>query len=576
MSIHSPRHDALPAETESVLAKLAFASLLVFAFVLILIETRGLSFYSDEWDFLLDRRGMSAHVLLSPHGPHLSLVPILIYKVLLQVFGASSYLPFRCLAGVDIVIVAWTIGFICRRLWGAWWGLVPVVLLVTLGPGYPTLMYPFQVGYTLALAGGLLTVVTIRWHTLRGDLVACLGLLLSVASSSQGVGFVIGTGFYLVIFDRSEIRARIRRSWVVIVPTMLYAAWYLLYGRAASQTDLSLWTSAFSYTFNGLAATISGLFALTGVQGYLLDASPGWPILIATSLVAILAGLRGWRPNAQFWTLLLILVVLFFMTAVSNTPAFPRAYNDPRYLSSNAAILMIVACAAIPRPHPRCVFTVLIVALVGIIAVTNMKQYAVGRASLEPTATYARAQTGALLVMRGVVAPRFNPSTVAGNPGRVQNVEAGAFFSAYDAFGTFLSDSPSQLQRAPQPVRVVVDQELVRGEELHLDKLVPAGGARTTAPVVLRGPYRTSGNCVTTASSTLSFRASPGAYVLTASRRRALRTQIARFASFNSLSLGSVSSGSSAMLVIPKDHATSAPWRVSLVGLGGRVCRIQT
>jgi hypothetical protein len=371
MSIRSTRQRTSLVEAEAVVANLAFASMLVFGFVLILIETRALSFYSDEWDFLLDRRGMSAHVLLSPHGPHLVLIPILVYKALLQIFGASSYLPFRVLAAVDMVLVAWMLGFICRRWWGPWWGLVPVVLLIALGPGYPTLTYPFQVGYTLGLVGGLLTLVTIRWQTRRGDLIACLALVASLASASQGVGFVVGGAFYLVISERSAPRGWMRRAWVVVVPAILYLIWYELYGRQASESDLSLWTTAFPYCLNGLAATFSGLFALTGVQRYLLNIGPGWPILIAAVLLLIVAGLRGWRPSADFWTPLLILVVLFFMTAISNTPASPRAYNDPRYLSSNAVILMIAVCAAIPRPQLRGSVTALVLALVAIVAITT-------------------------------------------------------------------------------------------------------------------------------------------------------------------------------------------------------------
>src|ERR1700730_18375190 len=76
-------------------ADAAFVGLLAFGAALVLIETRGLSFFGDEWDFLITRRGLSPHVLLGPHGPHLSLIPVLLYKRLLAVFGASSYLPFR-------------------------------------------------------------------------------------------------------------------------------------------------------------------------------------------------------------------------------------------------------------------------------------------------------------------------------------------------------------------------------------------------------------------------------------------------------------------------------------------------
>src|SRR5437764_284108 len=74
-------------------ADLAFLGLIVLGAVLLLVQMRGLSFFQDDWDFILRRRGFSAHVLLTPHNSHLMLVPILVYKALLAVFGAGSYAP---------------------------------------------------------------------------------------------------------------------------------------------------------------------------------------------------------------------------------------------------------------------------------------------------------------------------------------------------------------------------------------------------------------------------------------------------------------------------------------------------
>ena len=139
---------------------LAFAGLLALGAILVLAQTRGLSFFGDDWEFVLDRRGLSPHVLLTPHGPHLSLVPILIYKLLLRVFG-SSYLPFRLLAAFDLVLIAYVLGRVSRARWGRWWGLAPVLLLVTLGPGSVTLLWSFQVGYALALAAGVIALLAV-------------------------------------------------------------------------------------------------------------------------------------------------------------------------------------------------------------------------------------------------------------------------------------------------------------------------------------------------------------------------------------------------------------------------------
>jgi hypothetical protein len=570
----SPLTSGARPERPEHLAKAAFVVLLVLAFALILIETRGLSFFADEWDFLLDRRGMSARVLLTPHGPHLSLVPVLIYKALLQVFGSSSYLPFRCMAAIDLVLLAWTVGVVSRREWGPWWGLIPVLLLVALGPGYTTLLYPFQVGYTLGLVGGMLCLVTLRWRTPRGDILACSCLLLSLASASQGVGFAAGAALLLVTTDGWRYRNWIRRAWVVAIPVALYVAWYLDYGRQASESELSLWSKAFWYTLNGVAATISGLFALTKVQSDgLLDPSLGWPILLGAVLAVVYAAARGWRPQKAVWAPVVTLLVLWFTTALSNTPEIPRAFNDPRYLSSNGSILLIVVCMTIPRPRlPRRIGG-LMIALVGVIALANVSQYAPGRAALRASMTYTRAETGALLVMRGSVRPSFNPSFIAHNPGVTTNITAGTFFSAYESFGTFLSDSPSQIRLTPEAVRAVVDNELQRGERLQLSEATRGASPIEPAPTVLRGAGRIDKGCELLISADVVVEASPGTYVLTAPRRTAVKSAVARFASSSVVDLGSVPPHRSETLSIPDDHAASVPWRLDLVGRGGLVCR---
>ncbi len=256
----------------------AFAGLLALGALLVLVETRGLSFFADEWDFVVDRRGFSAHVLLSPHGPHLVFVPILIYKVLLGVFGASSYLAFRVLAAFDIVLLGFVLGLISRHYWGKWWGLAPVLLLVTLGPGGISLLWPFQTGYAISVAAGLITLVALTRTGRAADAIACGALIVSLASGSQGIGFIIGAALMLVL--RGDWR---RRWWVVGIPAALYALWYLKYGRQASESELSLWTTSLVYCMQALSVTIAGVLGLSSVSSVtgLLDPTFGVPLALA-------------------------------------------------------------------------------------------------------------------------------------------------------------------------------------------------------------------------------------------------------------------------------------------------------
>jgi hypothetical protein len=203
---------------------------------------------------------------------------------------------------------------------------------------------------------------------------------------------------------------------------------------------------------------------------------------------------------------------------------------------------------------------------------TNISQYGPGRAGLAESMTYTRAETGALLVMRGVVPSGFDPS-FAGDPGVVPNVLAGAFFSAYDKFGTFDSDDLSALKRAPEPVRVVVDQELQRGESIGLTANQKTRPATGTAPQVLYGTHNSSGSCVVSTGTALIFRAGPGRYEITASNLGSTAPAMARFASENSVSLGTIAAGDSASIDIPADHGTGFPWRIDVPGGGARICR---
>jgi len=159
---------------------------------------------------------MSVGCFWTPHGTDLSLVPVLIY------IGAGC----RCLvprlppvpmhAAIDLVLLAWTVGVVSSAS-GDHGGIDTGRVLVASGLATP-LAVSVPVGYTLGLVGGMLCLVTLRWRTPRGDILACSCLLLSLASASQGVGFAAGAALLLVTTDGWRYRNWIRRAWVVAIP----------------------------------------------------------------------------------------------------------------------------------------------------------------------------------------------------------------------------------------------------------------------------------------------------------------------------------------------------------------------
>lgn len=544
----------------------AFAVLLLVGFLVVLYSTRGLSFFGDEWDFLLDRRGLSADVLLRPHGPHLVVGPVLIYKVLLQVFGAGSYLPFRVLAALDLVLVALALGIVCRRWWGPWWGLVPVLLLIALGPGAVTLLWPFQVGYSIAVAAGLLALLALDIKGRHGDLLGCVALLVSLASGSQGVGFIAGAAVMLVI--RGDWR---RRAWVVVIPVVLYGLWYLDYGRQASETHLSLWPTSLSYAMQSLSATLAGATGLSSVQPTgVLDLTFGVPMA-----VVVLAGLgvtlwRGHRLRSLFWGAAATLVVIWLAASMSNFGVYSRPPSDPRYLSSNVALLLVCVCAAVPRPRALTRGGIMAVGVVlAIVVATNGDQYGRTHYDLQTADVAARAELGALLILRNVVPPQYSPAQ-AGDPAQLASVSAGPFFAAASAFGVD-ADSVSQLLRQSQTDRERADNVLERGGVT----VAPTSRPRTAATIpltVLGGTARTIDGCRVLGPQPLVVQAPPGRYALTAGRRSAMRVTMGRFAAGFDTQIGSVAAGQSELISVLADRAPQVEWRMMLSGTGARVC----
>jgi len=272
-----------------VLAGIAMLGLLLYV-------SRWLTFWYDEWDFVISRPDPSVRSIFVPHVDTFLATLVVIYEAILHIFGLRTYLPY--------LLVDWLVHFVCvgllyhivARRSGKVLGFMAGLSLLLLGSAYEDLLQPFQMQYFLAGAGGLLALDRLlvveadqaKPHRKRDLIVAALALLFAVASSSLGPIFV---GLIVVW-------AVLRRDRAVLLATApaiaLYVVWYLLWVGEIQRPpttgmDFILATESLLY---GLGSAVCGVAGLPPQRF-------GWvgTLLLAAAVGGVaVAVIRGLRP----------------------------------------------------------------------------------------------------------------------------------------------------------------------------------------------------------------------------------------------------------------------------------------
>jgi hypothetical protein len=90
--------------------------LMLGAAIVIYRSGLGLTFYYDEWNFVLGRGGWNVDTFLVPHNEHLLLVPVVVFKVLFVTAGLDSYWAYRLVPlGLHLLCVALLFVYVRRR-----------------------------------------------------------------------------------------------------------------------------------------------------------------------------------------------------------------------------------------------------------------------------------------------------------------------------------------------------------------------------------------------------------------------------------------------------------------------------
>jgi hypothetical protein len=431
---------------------------------------RWLTFWNDEWNFVLDRQDPSVDALLSPHVDHLSALPVLVYEVFMRVFGLGSYWPWLGMLWLSHLGTAALLYSVTSRQAGPWLGTLAAVSLLTLGPAFEDLLQAFQLSFLLSTLFGLLAVDRLQSkpELSRGDgAIAMVALALATASSSVGVIFVG------LVLTWAVVSRRIALLGVAAPVAIAYTAWYVawrhaLAGPIPGVTDPTAPLASFLF---GLGAGVS---ALVGLPPYLYA-----PIGLVIGL-AVALRLRLSRVSSLGFAALMALVAMYalqaaFRSALGIESAARSGYLYPAAIFLWIAVADLIGQRRVGRLRP---FTIGVFLLAVILVMASNLTQLVGS---------GRAMRGLraneLAVLRLISANRTVPGMsldVSPDVELIPQVTADRYLAAVGRFGEpAVVDEPDPAEQA-----ALVDPGRLNRAALRLfgAAFAPVGRPATTGP----------------------------------------------------------------------------------------------
>jgi hypothetical protein len=436
--------------------------------VLLLVLLSHLTFFGDDWDPLLYRRGFNLDVLLKPHGDHILLAPTLIYKGIQATIGMESLVPYAVISTASFLASVVLLFLYLRARVGDWVALAAVLPVLFMGAAWEVLLWPFEVSFTASMAAGIGALLALERRDGHGDPLACALLVISLAFSELALSFVLGVAVWMILARRPWSRV-----YVVAVPLVLYAAWYAGWGHTAeSHVSVHNLVHSPKYVLDALASSTASLLGV----GNTASVAVGRPLLVVLIVAAVLR-VRSSRPLPRsLWSALAILLSFWFLAAIGTMPG--REPNASRYQYVGGFLLLMVLAelaGGIRLRRPVVLAALGIGCLVVIPNLVALRHY---YGTMSDWATRARGALAAFEVGGASADPGFTAGPDNTDITSLNSLQVGPYLSAVDAFGSPAYNA-SDLAGASEEARVAADQLLADAEELRLvavDRPPPPGG----------------------------------------------------------------------------------------------------
>ena len=440
------------------------------AFIAYYRKGLGLTFFYDEWAFVLERRSWNLDTFLEPHGEHLSILPILVFKLLFELVGLDDYWAYRVAVLAIHLLCVLLIFVYARRRVGDVLGLFTAAALLFLGAAWQDLIWPFVMSFPISLATGIGMLLALDRRDLRGDILAAVLLTLSLASSSLGIPFVVAA-----LVELGARRSTWNRIWLVAIPSLLFGVWLITYGPDATPgAEEGLWPLFQENIPNApphVATAIAGAFG--GLTG--LGVDWGRPLAL---LAGIALGLRIAKPAPfPLRALAVICAALSFWGLMALYRAQLNTPVESRYLYPGAVFILIIVvelARGIRVSHRGLVFLAVVLAAA---VVANFGLLRAGSRQLQEHSSYVAPELGALEIAGPGTEPSFSP-----DPVRAPVLTAGPYFDAIRELGS-PADTVEEIRRRPDQQRQAADNVLLQALGVGLQP-APTAPAAFAAPKV--------------------------------------------------------------------------------------------
>jgi hypothetical protein len=475
------------------------ALLMAIAAVLIYRKGLGLTFYYDEWNFVMNRRSWSTATLLEPHNEHFVLLPVVLFKLLFATVGLADYWVYRVVLIAAHLLCVALLFLLARRRVGDTLALVLAAPLLLLGAAWNDLLVPFQITYVGSTAAGLGALLALERRDRLGDALACV--LVAVALACSGVGITFAAA---VLIETVLPADRARRVWVAGVPIVLYLVWSLAYGNptatSGGRTLTDLWQTNLPGVPGHVATSLAGSFG--AVIG--LGVDWGRPLaLVAIVLVAIRL-VRG-PVTGRFLALLGAAAVYWGVGGLFR--AHLNAPLDSRYLYVGAILVLLLAIELLPPLAVTPRLAALLVVVVAASGLANFGPLRSGSQYLQEWSRYVTVELAALELAGPATDPAFRP-----DPTRAPDITAGKYFDAVDQYGSPAAEVEEIPLRA-EPERQAADATLLGALGVKLEPGSRGSRCRRTGQAVeVELPPRGILVRATDAPVELRLRAFAGAY----------------------------------------------------------------
>ncbi len=559
-------------------ASLLFAAAMLASGLLLVVWGSNLSFFLDDWTYILYRRDFSADAFFIDANEHLVAGPVAVWKLLLSGFGLSSALPYRVVSTAMLLLGAWFLFVWIRARLGSWAALFATLPILFFGAAFEDLYWFASISFLGSMTCGMGMLVALDRRDRLGDAVACAWLVGSMLFSSLWFAFAIGAAVDVLL--RRTDRDWRRRAYLVLVPIALYGLWWLGWGHEAEST-ISLRNIATTplFVLDSFASAIGALLGLAApVEGSPSPRGLDWgrPLAVGLGALAAWRMYKLERIPRSLWVVLAVLLAFWVLGGFAVKPG--RVPWASRYQLPGAMMMLLVAVellrgVKLDRRALLPALAVLAVSLAG-----NGLMLRQTYSSYLHTSQLIQADLAAVEIARDTVDPSFFLDEEFADTGFVY-IDAGSYLSAVDEFGS-PSYTIGELEASPEKARFAADKVLLNALRVGLEPVSPAlvAGAATepAAPDSTGVAVVPEDGCLAVpgGASAPLLSLPPGGAIVVAGAEPVTDIKMRRFATGSLFPVDfqtGVPPGEATAIPIPPDLST-VPWKLQLEGGAATVC----